>query len=113
VIYATTAILEGYEIKGYLGVISGEAIMGANVFKDITAGIRDIVGGRSGSYEKELSLAKRLAMEELTAKAQELGANAVLGIDLDYEAIRGSMLMVSVSGTAVVAEKRAGSSYGK
>ena len=108
-IYATTAVLEGYEIKDYLGVISGQAIMGANVFKDITAGIRDIVGGRSGSYEKELSHAKRLAMEELTEKAQELGANAVLGIDLDYETIRGSMLMVSVSGTAVVAERRAGS----
>ena len=79
--------------------------MGANVFKDFSAGIRDIVGGRSGSYEKELRQAKVLAMEDLTAKAEELGANAVIGIDLDYETIRGSMLMVSISGTAVVANK--------
>jgi uncharacterized protein YbjQ (UPF0145 family) len=105
VIYATTNILEGYQIEKYLGVIAGEAIMGANVFKDFSAGIRDIVGGRSGSYEKELHQAKELAMEDLTAKAEELGANAVIGIDLDYETIRGSMLMVSVSGTAVVANK--------
>ncbi len=104
-IYATTNILEGYQIEKYLGVIAGEAIMGANVFKDFSAGIRDIVGGRSGSYEKELHQAKELAMEDLTAKAEELGANAVIGIDLDYETIRGSMLMVSVSGTAVVANK--------
>lgn len=79
--------------------------MGANAFKDFSAGIRDIVGGRSGSYEKELRQAKELAMEDLTAKAEELGANAVIGIDLDYETIRGSMLMVSVSGTAVIARK--------
>jgi len=105
VIYATTNILEGYQIEKYLGVIAGEAIMGANVFKDFSAGIRDIVGGRSGSYEKELRQAKELAMEDLTAKAEELGANAVIGIDLDYETIRGSMLMVSISGTAVVANK--------
>ena len=104
-IYATTNILEGYRIEKYLGVIAGEAIMGANVFKDFSAGIRDIVGGRSGSYEKELRQAKELAMEDLTAKAEELGANAVIGMDLDYETIRGSMLMVSVSGTAVVANK--------
>jgi uncharacterized protein YbjQ (UPF0145 family) len=104
-IYATTNILEGYQIEKYLGVIAGEAIMGANAFKDFSAGIRDIVGGRSGSYEKELRQAKELAMEDLTAKAEELGANAVIGIDLDYETIRGSMLMVSVSGTAVIANK--------
>ncbi len=104
-IYATTNILEGYTIKEYLGVIAGEAIMGANVFRDFSAGIRDIVGGRSGSYEKELRQAKVLAMEDLTAKAEELGANAVIGIDLDYETIRGSMLMVSISGTAVIAQK--------
>ena len=104
-IYATTNILEGYRIEKYLGVIAGEAIMGANVFKDFSAGIRDIVGGRSGSYENELRQAKELAMEDLTAKAEELGANAVIGIDLDYETIRGSMLMVSVSGTAVIASK--------
>jgi uncharacterized protein YbjQ (UPF0145 family) len=104
-IYATTNILEGYEIQEYLGVIAGEAIMGANVFKDFSAGIRDIVGGRSGSYEKELRQAKEMAMEDLTAKAEELGANAIIGMDLDYETIRGSMLMVSVSGTAVIATK--------
>lgn len=104
-IFATTNMLQGYEIKEYLGVIAGEAIMGANVFRDFTAGIRDIVGGRSGSYEKELRRAKELAMEDMEAKAKALGANAVIGIDLDYETIRGSMLMVSVSGTAVVAQR--------
>ena len=104
-LYATTNILEGYEIKEYLDVIAGEAIMGANVFRDITAGIRDIVGGRSGAYEDKLRQAKELAMEDMTVKAEELGANAIIGIDLDYETIRGSMLMVSVSGTAVVVQK--------
>ena len=104
-IYATTSILEGYEIQEYLGLVTGEAIMGANVFKDFSAGIRDIVGGRSGSYEKQLGEAKRLAMEELTEKAEQMGANAVVGMDLDYETIRGTMLMVSVSGTAVLAVK--------
>lgn len=104
-IYTTTNGLEGYTIEKYLGVIAGEAIMGANVFRDFAAGIRDIMGGRSGSYEQELREAKRLAMEDLTAHAEQLGANAIIGIDLDYESIRGSMLMVSVSGTAVVAHR--------
>mgnify|MGYP001823482184 CR=1 FL=1 len=104
-IYSTTSLLEGYQIKEYLGVIAGEAIMGANAFKDFSAGIRDIVGGRSGSYEEQLREAKRLAMEDLTAKAEQLGANAIIGMDLDYETIRGSMLMVSISGTAVTAER--------
>jgi uncharacterized protein YbjQ (UPF0145 family) len=107
-IYATTSILEGYKIQEYLGLVTGEAIMGANVFKDFSAGIRDIVGGRSGSYEQQLGEAKRIAMKELTEKATEMGANAVVGIDLDYETIRGSMLMVSVSGTAVVAVRESG-----
>jgi uncharacterized protein YbjQ (UPF0145 family) len=107
-IFATTSILEGYRIQQYLGLVTGEAILGANAFKDFSAGIRDIVGGRSGSYEKELGQAKRIAMQELTEKAQEMGANAVVGIDLDYETIRGSMLMVSITGTAVVAEKHPG-----
>jgi uncharacterized protein YbjQ (UPF0145 family) len=107
VLYTTTSILEGYVIQAYLGVVAGEAIMGANVFKDFSAGIRDIVGGRSGSYEQQLGEAKRIAMQELTEKAQKLGANAVIGIDLDYETIRGTMLMVSVSGTAVKVEKTA------
>ena len=104
-IYATTNVLEGYQIKEYLGLVSGEAIMGANVFKDISAGMRDIVGGRSASYEQQLTEAKTIAMREITEKAEALGANAVIGIDLDYETIRGSMLMVSVSGTAVIARK--------
>ena len=104
-IVTTTPSIEGYQIADYKGIVTGEAIMGANAFKDFSAGIRDIVGGRSGSYEKELRQAKELAMEDLTAKAEELGANAVIGIDLDYETIRGSMLMVSVSGTAVIANK--------
>jgi uncharacterized protein YbjQ (UPF0145 family) len=107
-IYATTSILQGYQIQEYLGLVTGEAIMGANVFKDFSAGIRDIVGGRSGSYEKQLGQAKQIAMQELTEKAHEMGANAVVGIDLDYETIRGSMLMVSISGTAVVAVKESG-----
>jgi len=104
-IYTTTNILEGYQITDYLGVIAGEAIMGANVFKDISAGMRDIVGGRSASYEQQLTEAKLIAMKEMTERAEALGANAVIGIDLDYETIRGSMLMVSVSGTAVVARR--------
>ncbi len=104
-IYTTTNILEGYRISEYLGVVAGEAIMGANVFKDISAGMRDIVGGRSASYEQQLSEAKRIAMREMTERAEKLGANAVIGMDLDYETIRGSMLMVSVSGTAVVANR--------
>ncbi len=104
-LYATTNVLQGYQITAYLGVVSGEAIMGANVFKDFSAGMRDIVGGRSASYEQQLSEAKRIAMAEMTERAEGLGANAVIGIDLDYETIRGSMLMVSVSGTAVVAQR--------
>ena len=103
-LYTTTSILEGYTINAYKGVIAGEAIMGANAFRDFSAGIRDVVGGRSGAYENQLRQAKQLAMEDMTAKAEKLGANAVIGIDLDYETIRGSMLMVSVSGTAVVIE---------
>jgi uncharacterized protein YbjQ (UPF0145 family) len=105
-IYATTNILQGYRIDEYLAVVAGEAIMGANVFKDFSAGMRDIVGGRSASYEQQLSEAKRIAMQEVTEKAETLGANAIIGMDLDYETIRGSMLMVSVSGTAVVAKRQ-------
>jgi uncharacterized protein YbjQ (UPF0145 family) len=104
-IYTTTNILERYQITDYLGVVAGEAIMGANVFKDFSAGMRDIVGGRSASYEQQLSEAKGIAMQEVTEKAEALGANAIIGMDLDYETIRGSMLMVSVSGTAVVAKR--------
>jgi len=102
-IMTTTNNLEGKEINQYLGIITGEAILGANIFKDFFAGIRDIVGGRSASYEKELKEARRIAFSELEEKAFQLGANAIIGIDVDYETIgdTGSMLMVSVTGTAV------------
>lgn len=97
----TTPNVEGRSVDRYLGVVSGEAILGANVFKDLFAGIRDIVGGRSGAYESELRRARAIALEELVAAARELGANAVVGVDIDYETVGGSMLMVTASGTAV------------
>ena len=102
-IMTTTNDLEGKVINQYLGIITGEAILGANIFKDFFAGIRDIVGGRSASYEKELKEARRIAFSELEEKAFQLGANAIIGIDVDYETIgdTGSMLMVSVTGTAI------------
>jgi uncharacterized protein YbjQ (UPF0145 family) len=104
----TTNNLEGHKISRYFGLVSGEAILGANIFRDLFAGIRDIVGGRSAAYERELREAKRIALEEMSAEAQRLGANAVIGVDLDYETITvgqgGGMLMVSVSGTAVVVD---------
>jgi len=102
-IMTTTNNLEGKVINQYLGIITGEAILGANIFKDFFAGIRDILGGRSASYEKELKEARRIAFSELEEKAFQLGANAIIGIDVDYETIgdTGSMLMVSVTGTAV------------
>ena len=102
----TTPSIEGKRITRYLGIVTGEAILGANVFKDLFAGIRDIVGGRSASYETELRKARTIAMTEVQQAAAELGANAVVGIDLDYETVggQGSMLMVSVSGTAVIIE---------
>ncbi|WP_431222977.1 heavy metal-binding domain-containing protein [Serratia sp. L9] len=104
---STTPSLEGFTITEYCGVVTGEAILGANIFRDFFAGVRDIVGGRSGAYEKELRKARQLAFEELQEQAQELGANAVVGIDIDYETVGkdGSMLMVSVSGTAVKASR--------
>jgi uncharacterized protein YbjQ (UPF0145 family) len=101
----TTPQLEGKPVKRYYGVVSGEAILGANIFRDLFAGIRDIVGGRSAAYEQELRKAKQIAMDEMAQQAEELGANAILGVDLDYENIQmgqgGGMLMVSASGTAV------------
>ena len=102
----TTPSLEGRRIVRYLGVVAGEAIMGANVFKDLFAGVRDIVGGRSGTYERELQRAREIALDELEQRARALGANAVVGVDLDYEVLGqgNSMLMVSASGTAVVVE---------
>ncbi len=102
----TTPSVEGRKVKRYLGIVTGEAIMGANIFKDIFAGIRDIVGGRAGAYEKELIRAKDIALNEMKERAERLGANAVVGVDLDFETIgmKGTMLMVSASGTAVVVE---------
>ena len=102
-IVTTTHGVEGRPVADYLGIVSGEAIMGANLFKDIFAGIRDIVGGRSGAYEEELRRAKEIAMAEMQDNARLLGADAILGVDLDYETVgqNGSMLMVSASGTAV------------
>jgi uncharacterized protein YbjQ (UPF0145 family) len=103
VIVTTTPTIEGRPIQDYLGIVTGEVIVGANLFRDMFANIRDIVGGRSGSYERILADARKQAIEELQAEAAALGGTAVVGIDLDYEVIgpNGSMLMVSASGTAV------------
>ena len=100
----TTPSIEGKRITKYCGIVTGEAIMGANLFKDLFAGVRDIVGGRSATYERELQKAREIALEELRDRAAQLGANAIVGIDLDYEVLGASsgMLMVSASGTAVV-----------
>ena len=105
-IVTTTPNIEGKRITRYCGVIAGEAILGANIFKDMFAGIRDLVGGRSATYEKELQRARDIAMQELKQRAEEMGANAVVGIDIDYEVLGqgNGMLMVSASGTAVVVE---------
>jgi uncharacterized protein YbjQ (UPF0145 family) len=101
-IMTTTVEIEGRTITEYRGIVTGEAILGANIFKDLFAGIRDIVGGRSGAYEEELRKARAIALDELGAQARELGADAVVGIDIDYETVgQGSMLMVTASGTAV------------
>lgn len=101
----TTPSVEGKPVKQYFGIVSGEAILGANIFRDFFAGIRDIVGGRSASYEVELRKAKQIAVDEMCAQAREMGANAVLAVDIDYENIQinkgGGMLMVCASGTAV------------
>lgn len=103
-IITTTPSIEGKTITKYCGIVTGEAILGANVFKDLFAGIRDLVGGRSATYERELQRAREIALQELAQRAQELGANAVVGVDLDYEVLgqANGMLMVSASGTAVV-----------
>lgn len=103
-ILTTTPNIEGKSIKNYYGVVTGEAIMGANVVRDLFASITDIVGGRSGAYESKLVDARNIAMDEMADKARRLGANSVVGIDIDYEVIRDGMLMVAVSGTAVSAE---------
>jgi uncharacterized protein YbjQ (UPF0145 family) len=102
-IQTTTHAIEGRTVSEYLGVVTGEAILGANIVRDLFAGVRDIVGGRSGAYEEELRNAREIALQEMEAEAAARGADAVIGIDLDYETVggQGSMLMVSASGTAV------------
>lgn len=99
----TTSVVDGKEITEYLDVVVGEAILGANIFKDLFGAIRDIVGGRSGAYEREMGRARQIAFDEMEEKAKALGADGIVGIDIDYEVIgqQGSMMMVSVSGTAV------------
>ena len=103
-IVTTTALVEGHPVQRYLGIVTGEVIVGANIFRDLFASVRDIVGGRSGSYEDVLARARKQALEEMEAEAVKLGGNAVVGVDIDYEVLgsSGSMLMVSCSGTAVV-----------
>ena len=110
-IITTTQNIEGAKIKTYLGVITGEAILGANIFRDVFAAVRDVVGGRSASYERELAKAREIALAELEDWADELGANAVVGVDIDYESFgqTGGMMMVSATGTAVLIEKTSGS----
>lgn len=102
-ILTTTPTVEGNRVQSYLGIVTGEAIIGANIFKDIFASIRDVVGGRAAAYERTLTDAKDQALGEMRSRAEALGANAIVGIDLDYEVLgaRNSMLMVSASGTAV------------
>lgn len=106
IVITTTMSVEGRLIRDYLGVVTGEAVLGANLFRDLFAGIRDIVGGRSAAYERELRRAREVAFQEIEEAARQLGANAVVGVDIDYEVLGESngMLMVSVSGTAVVIE---------
>lgn len=100
-IVTTTNTVEGRRITDYLGIVTGEAIMGANIVRDLFASITDIVGGRSGAYEQKLKEAREIALHEMTQYARNLGGNAVVGIDIDYEVIREGMLMVTASGTAV------------
>ena len=101
---STTSVLDGKPVSRYLGVVTGEAIIGANIFRDMFAAVRDIVGGRSATYERALAEARETALNEMQQRAQELGANAIIGVDLDYEVLgqNNGMLMVSCSGTAVV-----------
>jgi uncharacterized protein YbjQ (UPF0145 family) len=107
-IITTTPMVEGHHVSQYKGVVTGEAILGANIFRDFFAGITDIVGGRSGAYESELRKARDIAMREMMDEARRLGGNAVVGVDLDYETItmggNGGMLMVSATGTAVLVD---------
>ena len=101
---STTSHLQDRTIEKYLGIVTSEAIIGANLFKDLFASITDIVGGRAGAYEKTLRQAQAVALQELESRAADMGANGIIGVDLDYETVgsQGAMLMVTVSGTAVV-----------
>ena len=105
-ILSTTSVIEGRPVSRYLGVVTGEAIIGANIFRDLFASVRDIVGGRAGAYENVLASARETALAEMRENAERMGANAIVGVDLDYETLGagGSMLMVCASGTAVVVE---------
>ncbi|MGG0187508.1 heavy metal-binding domain-containing protein [Bacillus rhizoplanae] len=100
-IVTTTSTIQGKEIEEYIDIVNGEAIMGANIVRDLFASVRDIVGGRSGAYESKLKEARDIAMDEMKNLAKQKGANAIVGIDVDYEVVREGMLMVAVSGTAV------------
>ncbi len=113
-IFTTTATVEGREIDRYLGIVFGDAVLGVNVFKDLLGGLRDLVGGRSGTYERELGAARDAALSNLTEQARAAGADAVVGIDIDYEVLgsNNGMLMVSASGTAVVLKPLAGAGVG-
>ena len=103
-IVTTTPSIEGHPIQDYLGVVTGEAILGAHIGRDILAGLTDIFGGRSNEYEEEVQKARRIALDEMQSQAQGHGANAIVGVDIDYEVIRDGMLMVAASGTAVRVE---------
>lgn len=107
ILMTTTSTLEGYTIEEYLGIVTGEVILGANFFRDLAASITDVLGGRSGAYEKSFLEAKQQAQDEMVARALDLGATAILGVDLDFETVGSgnSMMMVSYSGTAVVARR--------
>ncbi len=105
-IHTTTPTIEGKKITQYLGIVTSDVILGANIFSDIFASVRDIVGGRSATYEKKLAEGKKMAIQEIEVAAQQLGGNAIVGIDFDFETVggKGSMLMISISGTAVKIE---------
>jgi uncharacterized protein YbjQ (UPF0145 family) len=109
VIITTTNAIEGQKVEEYLGIVMGEAIIGANIIKDLFAAVRDVVGGRAGAYEEALRSARQEALREMSARAQEVGANAIIGVDIDYEVLgkAGSMLMVTSAGTAVRVAERA------
>jgi uncharacterized protein YbjQ (UPF0145 family) len=100
----TTPNVEGYRITSYMGIVNGETIMGANIFRDFMASITDVIGGRSGTYENKLKEARDIAIGDMVAQAQRMNANAIVGVDIDYEVVREGMLMVAVSGTAVRVE---------